>query len=646
METSLPPLDGAKWCSSFSWRAVIAASVLIWRLINAWWMVSSFAPDEYYQAIEPAYLYATGQLLCRGDVSEPGGSNLDLKRVGGICGIGGIDDGSGSGPLRSLRALPWEWWPQHGLRPALPVLLLAQLHKLVLSLEARGLVSAAAAGALHPRLARLAGAMAVTVIDFCAPALAQRVARPQNPRSPRMQAEGSKLTQHQNTWATSLTLHALAWSLLGHWAIFSGTRALPNAWEATLAAAALALVFPYSPGNDFSASVDGKNRSCYNESNSSSCIGSDSGNSSSDTLVATLPVWVGWGCAASAALLRPSGVPFWAVVFVASAYQVVVDTSYSPYKVTQSSSNWCSSGLRHGLKWALVEVLPPALAAVLLWSWADGHWYGWTCAWTPSTVAEATAHDRSPAEVLLAGDERSSSEAQCWLWRPRVWAPLAWLKFNWRERSHAASLFGHHPWHWYATAGVWAVAGPPLLASIVGAAVAAFASASKSKAPPLSLESLETSSGQSKAGVGKYAAPTADASTNSTTSSDSAMNPTSSSPPSPSAFAFDSGGASWGWWAAAAHLTVHSLVPHKEERFLHMLLPLANAYAARASCALMKRCMAVDQAHAKAAIVVQQNAKPFSLKPSRVRQVAVAGFAAAVVSLGAGVYLLRVHQVS
>jgi len=632
MISSIRPFKiSLKWCSSSChcssgcWT-VIAASVLAWRLANAWWMTSSFAPDEYYQAIEPAYLYATDQLLCRGNTLEQEVSNSGQSWASSTCG----DGGSGGGPLRSLSALPWEWWPQHGLRPALPVLLLAQLHKLLLALEARGLVSAAAAGALHPRVARLAGAFAATLTDLCAPALARCVARSEHsPIVHSFDENGSQPNQQQCTWASSFTFHALAWSLLGHWAVFSGTRALSNAWEAALAAVALVLVFP-SPKNGLKENAGRSSTSSSSSSNLSSKNSTSSSRGSSSTLnsdnvVAIFQASLGWGCAASAALLRPSGLPFWAVMFVARAYQVGVDTRSSPSEKTPSSLIWRCS-IRRILMWVLVEVLPPALVVVLLWGWADGHWYGWTCTWTTASRTEA-----SPAP-------------KCWVWRPRVWAPLAWLKFNWHERTHAASLFGEHPWHWYATAGIWAVAGPPLVVAVIGAAISGAMKTPTSKAEVLPRpEPRRMSSRQSKHDDSACAVPATDIK-----SIVSNVNPDTNLAarlPPPRTAAFECGTASWGWWAAAAHLAAHSLVPHKEERFLHMLLPLANAYAARASYALVKYCMAVDQSRAATATTISPSTKPLPFMPSAIRQAGIAGIAGAGVSLGAGAYLLRVHQV-
>jgi len=115
------------------------------------------------------------------------------------------------------------------------------------------------------------------------------------------------------------------------------------------------------------------------------------------------------------------------------------------------------------------------------------------------------------------------------------------------------------------------------------------------------------------------------------------------------AAAEDGTGAAWGWWAALAHVGAHSLVPHKEERFLHLLLPLANAYAARATCALARHCLAADNKAQAAARVARAAGATFGSRPpvklSAVRRLALAGAVSALASLGAGGYLLRVHQV-
>eukprot|EP00614_Pseudopedinella_elastica_P000927 CAMPEP_0172598526 /NCGR_PEP_ID=MMETSP1068-20121228/18557_1 /TAXON_ID=35684 /ORGANISM="Pseudopedinella elastica, Strain CCMP716" /LENGTH=156 /DNA_ID=CAMNT_0013398417 /DNA_START=271 /DNA_END=737 /DNA_ORIENTATION=- len=138
----------------------IVFGVLLFRVLNAWLISTYFAPDEYYQAQEPAYLYATGLwspfLPTWGVSSESGGV------------------GSG-GALRNFRELSWEWDPRYALRPALPVLALSRLHGFLLTLERRGVLGRRAAGWLHAKAGRLAGAAASTGVDLATVLLAQHL---------------------------------------------------------------------------------------------------------------------------------------------------------------------------------------------------------------------------------------------------------------------------------------------------------------------------------------------------------------------------------------------------------------------------------------------------------------------------------------
>lgn len=66
--------------------------LVVMRLLNGWTIRTSFAPDEYFQCIEPAYLLATNA------VTEKEKS-----------------------PFKSFTSLTWEWDSKFALRTSFPV---------------------------------------------------------------------------------------------------------------------------------------------------------------------------------------------------------------------------------------------------------------------------------------------------------------------------------------------------------------------------------------------------------------------------------------------------------------------------------------------------------------------------------------------
>ena len=189
----------------------LIVAVVAFRLANALIITTSFAPDEYYQAMEPAYLYATGRLwpAAPGDVVLPS--------------------------LRSFRQLSWEWASDEALRPSTPVLALAQIHRLLLWAEHRCMITPWAAGFLHARAARLVGGVLAATVDLSTPYLASRLLgmRGESPSS--NQAPSSVII-------STARRHALVWSLLSHWIFFALPRPLVNSWEAALTTVGIACV--------------------------------------------------------------------------------------------------------------------------------------------------------------------------------------------------------------------------------------------------------------------------------------------------------------------------------------------------------------------------------------------------------------------
>ena len=70
--------------------------VVLFRLVNAWTVRTFFAPDEYWQGIEPAYLMATSTI-------QTAQSPEQIE------------------PLKSFRTLSWEWDPKFALRTTFPL---------------------------------------------------------------------------------------------------------------------------------------------------------------------------------------------------------------------------------------------------------------------------------------------------------------------------------------------------------------------------------------------------------------------------------------------------------------------------------------------------------------------------------------------
>ncbi len=121
-----------------------------------------------------------------------------------------------------------------------------------------------------------------------------------------------------------MNTHALAWSLLSHWQLFAGVRALPNAWESVLTAVALALLF--GPAARFSHGV-------------------------------------GWDAAALAVVLRASLLPLWA--FITSEYILRLADALHQTKQKITVANWL-----------FMVLVQPALVIIVTTVYLDTVWYG------------------------------------------------------------------------------------------------------------------------------------------------------------------------------------------------------------------------------------------------------------------------------
>ncbi len=406
---------------------IVSLLVVAFRFANALLITTTFAPDEYYQAMEPAYLYATGFLPAPWPTTT-------------------------SSPLWSLRQLSWEWAPDEALRPATPVLIIAQLHRILLWAERRGFLTAWVAGWAHARVARLVGALLAAAVDIATPHLAAELLEGKCGRFAILASSGApKPSVHSNArsmaYLVTVRKHALAWSLLSHWLFFAQPRPLVNCWETAFTVMGIAGIL--------------------NESYPVSAAGA--------------------ACGGLALILRMSSAPLWLVVILWKAQKQTSGRAFA----------W----------WLTTVAAPPVLLVVMTTIVADSYWYG------SYDVTKTCDVQWTSTEFLL-----NFFQQHVW------WSPLQWVWFNTVHAMDAAIRFGSHPSHWYWSAGVWAVAAPQLILVAAGILL---------KRPRMK-----------------------------------------------SSVMFHTPACSWCCAAIFGYIMLHSIVPHKEERFLTPLVPILNALAA------------------------------------------------------------------
>lgn len=231
------------------------------------------------------------------------------------------------------------------------------------------------AGYVHSRLARVVGSILAAAADCCAPAVAMHLS--------------SKRAVSEVDFITLVRKHALLWSILGHWAMFTAPRALANSWEASLTAIAVAYIFRVQDGVATARIGGGV---AWNPTN-----------------------FGGWGCAALAATLRASSLPFWAVIFCARAL-MIKDKGHTNAQFGMSIKTF----LPGVGKWALKSVSPGISFAVVSSIVLDACWHGCN-------------------SIGIMGIRVPVPK----------WSLGSWLQFNWSQRASAAQLFGSHSWHWY-----------------------------------------------------------------------------------------------------------------------------------------------------------------------------------------------------
>ena len=403
-----------------TWRVVVG--VVAFRLANALLVATSFAPDEYYQAMDPAYIHASDRLWAEAPASH-------------------LLTGVQPPQMRSLRQLSWEWTSDEALRPVAPVLALAQLHRVLLWAEERCFISSWAAGYMHARAARIAGGLLAAAVDLATPHLATRLLdisaselpppSPPPPPPPPLSSSYSLVDTVQGC--------ALGWSLLSHWLFFAMPRPLVNSWEAAFTTGGVTCIL--SPDDKLSA--------------------------------------VGAVCAALALVLRASSAPFWLFVLLWKEHDTLASTHRDGSRGGGGDSSGGSNARKHWrrrrrrlfARWMGSVAAPAVLLVVAGTVLADSYWFqtnGGKChaAAGGSCESGAVALVGSPDEGMTLRSLGNNLRTTQWnrLLNSLWWSPVGWVRFNALHARDAASRFGAHPFYWYVTAGAWALVAPQLLA--------------------------------------------------------------------------------------------------------------------------------------------------------------------------------------